>query len=378
MIDGWRGRPIFIIGCPRSGTTLLSLMLHRHPRIAIPPENRFLLPVYFGRQDFGDLARAENRHRLAEKIVTSDWFTDLRLDPQRVTHRITQEAWTVGAAIGLVLRAYSEQLDKPRWGDKRPGYRNAIWLIRRMFPDAQFIHIVRDGRDCVSSMKSVPPWDEKGFIARVCAWTEAIDRGERARKKLGADSFFELQYEHLVADPERQLSALCEFLGERFDDAMLRPENLAGEVVPEHQTWHVWTHKEVSRRSVGAFTDRLEPWQLQLCEAIMGDRLREYGYELTGAPAPEPALLQEYRRFARNQRRRMRRRRQRDQARPYPWPVADMSADEARLRRRVAKLNRQRDALQKQADQLVRSRSWRWTAPIRAVHRRLGNAVRAR
>lgn len=355
-------------------------MLHRHPRIAIPVENRFVLPVYLGRAEFGDLAAEDNRRLLAEKIVTAEWFADLQLDPRVITARIVDEAWTVGAAIGLVLRAYSEQNGKLRWGDKRPYYRNTMWVIQTMFPAAQFVHIVRDGRDAVASMATVPPFDVEGFNHRVRTWMEAAENAEQARAKLPADAFFELYYERLVTDPEKELRELCAFLGEEFDEAMLQPERLADDVVPEYQTWHERTRQEISSRSVGAFRRQLEPWQLAVCETVMGKALREYGYELTGTASADPDRLEEYARYEKKRRRYFRQMRTKDTALDYPWPVADMSPSEAKLRRKVARLeNRvarttaQRDAARTGLDQVTRSRSWRWTAPLRATYRGASN-----
>ncbi|MBA2556780.1 MAG: sulfotransferase, partial [Chloroflexi bacterium] len=80
--DGGSDRPIFIVGCARSGTTLLQLMLHRHPRIAIPPETRHLMPAFERRGEFGDLTHERSRRALAEWIVSqrSAAFRDLQLD----------------------------------------------------------------------------------------------------------------------------------------------------------------------------------------------------------------------------------------------------------------------------------------------------------
>ncbi|MBO0827001.1 MAG: sulfotransferase [Streptosporangiales bacterium] len=355
---------------------MLSLMLHRHPRIAIPVENRFVLPVYLGRAEFGDLAEEDNRARLAERIVTAEWFADLQLDPRRITDRIVDEAWTVGAAVGLVLRAYSERNGKLRWGDKRPYYRNTMWAIRTMFPAAQFVHIVRDGRDAVASMATVPPFDVEGFDHRVRTWMEAAENAEQARAKLPADTFYELYYERLVTEPDKELRALCAFLGEKFDEAMLRPEGLADDVVPEYQFWHERTRQEISSRSVGAFREQLEPWQLAVCEAVMGKALREYGYELTGSGPADPEHLEEYARYERRKRKHFQQLRKNDKELDYPWPVADMSPDEARLHRKVARLEkrsarltRQRDDMRARLDKLVESRSWRWTAPLRTTYR---------
>lgn len=226
-------------------------MLHAHPRIAIPPENRLVLPADFDRERFGDLTREQSRRLLAEHIVGATWFDDLGLNREATVERIVALGWTVGAAVGTVLRAYADRFGKIRWGDKRPYYRNSIWAIRRMFPSAQFVHLLRDGRDCVASMRTVPPWDTGDLYARIWPWVEAVDYGRRGRLRLGPDTYYELTYEQLVADPEKQLAALCDFLGERFDDAMLSPDRHADRVIPGYQTWHVRTRQEISAASVG-------------------------------------------------------------------------------------------------------------------------------
>ncbi|MGH3490491.1 MAG: hypothetical protein ACRDP8_21590 [Actinopolymorphaceae bacterium] len=128
-------------------------------------------------------------------------------------------------------------------------------------------------------------------------------------------------------------------------------------------------------RSIGSFQHRLEPAELRVCDAVMGERLREDGYELTGAGPPEQEQLEDYFGYARRQRRRVRRRRKRHRRVQYPWPVAAMSVREARLHREmaamkneVANLSGQRDDLQKRLANVTDSRSWRLTAPLRAAH----------
>src|SRR5262249_32357495 len=126
-------RPIFVLGCPRSGTTLLQLMLHAHPRIAIPPETRFVLTSYGARNSFGDLREEPNRRALASSIVRErhTLFYDLGLDADEVLGEIAEGPPTLGSAIGIVFRAYARRFDKPRWGDKRPGYYQYIPALLR-------------------------------------------------------------------------------------------------------------------------------------------------------------------------------------------------------------------------------------------------------
>ncbi|WP_449066856.1 sulfotransferase, partial [Planomonospora algeriensis] len=72
------------------------------------------------------------------------------LDAAEVTREIVDGPGTLGSALGIVLRAYAARFGKPRWGDKRPSYFKSVDVLLRLFPDAQFVHLIRDGRDCVA------------------------------------------------------------------------------------------------------------------------------------------------------------------------------------------------------------------------------------
>jgi sulfotransferase family protein len=288
-------RPIFVVGCPRSGTTLLQLMLHAHPRIAIPPETRFLLPVFDSRHTLGDLRDAANRRELALRIVEdrATKFHDLRLDPDQVVEEIVAGPPTVGTAVGIVFQAYARRFDKPRWGDKRPAYIRRLDVLLRLFPDAQIVHLIRDGRDCVASLKEMPWYKPDSFHA-VATWTGAIDAGRRAAHRLGPASYYEMRYERLVTDPEGELAGLCGFLGEEYDPAMARPNQLAKVAVPARKKWHSRTHGSLDPARAGSWAHRLDPWEIALCESVMGSRLTDYGYERTDAPRPPVAHLIRY------------------------------------------------------------------------------------
>lgn len=288
-------RPIFVLGCPRSGTTLLQLMLHAHPRIAIPSETRFVLAAYSSRNDFGDLHDEQNRRALARWIVgkRQTLFYDLGLDQEEIVEEIAAAPPTLGSALGTVFRAYARRFGKPRWGDKRPGYYENIPALLRLFPDAQIVHLIRDGRDCVASLKNMP-WFKQDVHAAISTWVEAIDSCRRAAPRLPADAYYELQYEQLVADPAKQLAALCEFLGEDYDPAMTEPHKIADTTLPERQIWHAETHKQVTTARSGSWQDRLEPWEAALCETVMGRRLRAFGYEPSGVPRASTRNLARY------------------------------------------------------------------------------------
>ncbi|MEV7005600.1 sulfotransferase [Streptosporangium sp. NPDC051022] len=292
-------RPIFIVGCPRSGTTLLQLMLHSHPRIAIPPETRFMVAAYQRRLQFGDLNDPSHRRELAEWVVNrrQSRFHELRLDGEEVIRQIVAGPPTLGSALGIVLRFYATHHGKPRWGDKRPSYFQNVDVLLRLFPDAQFVHLIRDGRDCVASLKEMP-WYKGSAYSAVSAWAEAIDFARHGAPKLPEGSYHELRYEDLTTEPEAHLRRLCDFVGEEFDPAMCEPRLMAGVAVPEHKSWHARTHGEVTTSRSGTWRDRLDPWEVSLCESVLGDRLEAYGYELSGAPKAETSRMVAYERTA--------------------------------------------------------------------------------
>ncbi|PZG38938.1 sulfotransferase [Spongiactinospora gelatinilytica] len=292
-------RPIFIIGCPRSGTTMLQLMMHSHANIAIPPETRFMMAAYHRRLTFGDLRDPDRRRKLAHWVVSrrQTRFYELGLDGEEVTRQIVDGPGTLGSALGIVLRAYAGRFGKPRWGDKRPSYFQNIEVLLRLFPDAQFVHLIRDGRDCVASLKEMP-WYKGNVYSAMSGWAEAIDFARHGAHRMPEGSYYELQYEHLIEDPATELAGVCEFVGEDFDPAMCRPHLIADVAVPERKTWHSRTHGEVTTSRSGSWRHRLEPWEISLCETVLADRLTAYGYELSGAEKASMGRLAAYERVA--------------------------------------------------------------------------------
>lgn len=298
-MSGQSHRPIFVLGCPRSGTTLLQQMLHSHRRIAMPAETRFVQRAYEDRLDFGDLESAGHRRALGEWITNGKGtrFPRLELDAGPVVEEIVNGPPTVGSALAIVFRAYARSQGKARWGDKRPNYFRIVPVLRRMFPDAQFVHLVRDGRDAVGSLKGMP-WFTDDVLTAALTWREAVDCGRRLAARLGPRTFHELRYEDLVTDPERELRALCSFLGEEYDPAMAEPHVLARKTVPTKRTWHRRTKDAVNTANLGAWTDRLEPREASLVDHVLASRLVRYGYEPAGLPRPPASDLSRFHRAA--------------------------------------------------------------------------------
>ena len=232
---------------------------------------------------------------------------------------------TLGSAIAAVYRTYAASQGKVRWGDKRPTYFRNVEVLRALFPDAQFVHLVRDGRDCVASLKRMGWW-KHGTTGAIATWVQAVDCAAREVRRLPDGTWHELRYEDLVADPRREMESLCAFLGEEFEDGMLEPHVLADRLPRrQREVWHAETRGAVDARRVGSYADVLTEAEVALVEQVAGSRLRRWGYEVPARRRrASPAAVARYGRVLAVMRAKTRLRAVRDRAQARPaGSVAD-------------------------------------------------------
>jgi hypothetical protein len=174
-----------------------------------------------------------------------------------------------------VFEAWAIREDKPRWGDKTPEYVSEIPLLLQLFPEAQVIHIVRDGRDVTLS------WLKKRYrplnlYKAAQLWAEMVSRGRRDGSRLPASVYHEVRYETLLTQPEMTMRSICEFLHEPFDAAVLTPKrirpNLRGVVFDQG----------VVTENTFAWKSSMSRRQRVLFESVAGDLLNELGYHVEG------------------------------------------------------------------------------------------------
>ncbi len=279
------GRPIFIIATPRSGTTLLTALLHAHPSIAMPPETRFLPVIYRERESFGDLRVEANRRRVAERITAKGtMFGDLRMDKAQVIEAVTNAPPTLGSLFATVWQEFARSRGKRRWGEKRPAYWREPKTILRLFPTAQIIHLVRDPRACAASLNRVTWWP--GGVPRSAAVWHMSNRDlDRLGRGLSADQYYRLRYEDLFTDQRAELERLCQFLGEDFDEAMITHSDAARDIVPARKKWHKLVEGPLDSTRVEAWRRELAPAEIGLVELIGRRQMARHGYQRSDVAA---------------------------------------------------------------------------------------------
>jgi hypothetical protein len=275
----------FIVGCPRSGTTLLGRMADAHPHLAVIHETRWIAGWY--RRRLGLTAEGHVTPELVERLREHKRFATLGLDAGVLDRLLGEEPVHYADFVASLFDLYGEQRGKSLVGDKTPRYVRNMPTLHGLWPHAKFVHLIRDGRDvCLSVLQwrkgapKFPTWKEDPVSTTALWWEWNVKLGLEARTLLGPERYHELRYEHLVEDPETECRALCEFLELPYDAAMLR----------FHEGRMVDDASLDAKKAWRPVTAGLRSWRTDMphddvlrFEAAAGRLLAELGYERAGS-----------------------------------------------------------------------------------------------
>ena len=271
--------PIIVGGVPRSGTTLLSVVLNSHPDLVCGPESDLF-------RDWRQLDRLEKplprfawhvwrgwtdpHGRIARDFGVTVWWM----------RRLWRQSHSPASFIDRFFADYADRQGVSRWAEKTPGNLRAMPFIFHHFPRAKFVHVIRDGRDvCCSFLQWFQPHYQRVHVdARFAAdlWRDWI---ADARQWRDHPNYTEVRYEALVGDPEPTLRSLLAFLEVRWDDAVLHHHERA------HQNQPAVGTKQFAGAAQPIYTKALGRWQRDLSrgdrqtfERLAGDLLGTLGY----------------------------------------------------------------------------------------------------
>jgi hypothetical protein len=266
---------------------MLRAMLDAHPDLAIPPESHFITSMWQVRRRYGHPGPVDAGRMLTD-VVRSVRFREWKIDAEAVTKRV-RDLQHPGFAdvIDAVFSAYAAAHGKDRWGDKTPNYALDLRLLAGLFPEARFIHLVRDGRNVAMSLLDVPWWPNT-LTEAAQVWSHWTRAARAAGRDLGPERYLEIRYEELVDDPQGDLERIAAFAGLTYRPEMLRyPERSNGNGTPAY-------HRNAERPP----TNGLRNWaidmskdDLALFEALAGEQMVAMGYDRAFERLPRSARL---------------------------------------------------------------------------------------
>lgn len=276
----------FVVGRPRSGTTLLRTLFDAHPNVNFPPECQFIVNLY---PKYGKKTSWTEEDIIAfYNDLISQWLFDTwnidNEDLRRSLLAYTGEN-TFGTICKVVYKQYNSLFEKKELlfiGDKNPGYAIYSKLLLKIFPEAKFIHIIRDYRDNFVSIKNVD-FELPVPSVVVQKWKYFFKKFNKD-STLKPESYNVIKYEDLVKDPEIELQKLCKFIGIEFNAQVFNFYEKKDEILKTYppgyiHTYHSSLMQKVNTSKIGVWKKQLSPWQIKLMDITVGKVAEHAGYE---------------------------------------------------------------------------------------------------
>ncbi len=274
-----------LVGCGRSGTTLIRNILDTHPDLAITHEAHFV----------GPLARERQRFESESGLLIEPFLDAIYDDPNFLRQGVDRELLKSSMledrpkdyadGVRTVFAAYAAAEEKPLYGDKTPGSVSHMKLLASLFPEARFIHIIRDGRAVALSYIERPEWGPENAAAAAHHWLTRVGRGRSAGKSLGPTRYLEVRYEGTVADPETVARDMCKFLELDYTEEMLSYQDSSARLIAGSKNPGAFINlaKPVTK-GLRDWTAEMKDRDRLVFEAIAGPLLKDLGYQVDLLP----------------------------------------------------------------------------------------------
>jgi len=270
--------PFFIIGSPRSGTSMLRKMINGHPALAIPDASHFYTTFYPLRELYYPLGVEKNVAALVSDALKSFhiryWLPAISTDD--VLACVTE--YSFSGVFEALMWAWVKTQGKKYWGEETPQHVYFWNEILLDFPQAKFLHVVRDGRDVALSYRKAQ-FGPKGFAAAAYRWNHELNIVRELRSVLAGNRLLEIRYEDLLSNTGPVLERVCRFLGVDSHPAMLAI-NDGGFAGHTTKTVSGYTGAEIFRHNSTKWQREARQREIDIYESIAADNLHYYGYRL--------------------------------------------------------------------------------------------------
>jgi len=289
-------RPVFVMGCHRSGTNLLFDMLLSAGGFAIYRGHLDIYKMFLPK--FGSPGKRGNRERMVEAWLRSNGYRRSGLTAKEIRAKLLDGCRTGGDFIRIVMDEIVRNQNAQRWVIYDPDCVLYLPEVKADIPEALFIHIVRDGRDIALSLKKMEgfkplPWNvgsSRDLLPTAAYWKWMVRSGESHGRRIPAD-YIEVRYEDLVSEPRETLATLSRFLDHELDYERIQQAGLGRLRETNSSFREEGPQSQVN--PVQRWKERLSREQVAALETLVGDCLLEHGYSLTTSPQERTHGLRE-------------------------------------------------------------------------------------
>ena len=291
-------KPIFIVGCPRSGTTILAKILNNHSQIASATEIHFFNHLTklkkYNWQNIDD----NFLKTLFKETRIEDFCSLLKVDFEEfkaqfesitITNSLAIEEQNQKRIFDTLMLLLLKRNNKEVCCEKTPQHLLSVAKILSLYPDAKIIHLVRYGRDTVNSLVKMP-WRPEGLLNNSRFWKQYAKTGMQLSERYtqSSNNFHSLKYEDLLLNPQESIKALCNFVELEFEDTMLSmqqaiTDNKSNIFSSWESSWKYKAMEELDSTRVGAWQKELNEKDQILLNWHLRKELEALGYKTTEA-----------------------------------------------------------------------------------------------
>jgi sulfotransferase family protein len=268
---------VFIVGCPRSGTTLLQRVVNAHPKIAVMPEAHWIYQLL--KYTTERTPERTLKNEILPALMEHPKFARLGISREQLLALMGEEQHPAYSTfVQRIFDLYGKMQDKELVGNKTPGLVRRLELVQELWPQARIVHLIRDGRDVFLSIRNRPLHNQspgaritstEDPVSTAALWWELnVQMGRAAGQSLGPKLYREVRYESLVSRPAEVCAELCGFLEMPSSDAMLK-------------FYETGKTRKASRPITPGLRDwgsQMSPEEVEVFESAAGRTLAELGY----------------------------------------------------------------------------------------------------
>jgi len=279
----------FIVGYPRSGTTLAASLLSRNPDIYISPETHFYRNFVVNNKN------NLNKYSLINAFIDDKRLSDIGINKE-LLENFTPKKHKLSWLLNESLSIKAKEMSKNIIGEKTPAHMMFYTQILKDYPEAKFIVIIRDGRDCVfSNIKE--EWTFSNPIKHAAEWNLYMDTYNKLIEEI-PENVYTVRYEDLIENPSKYVKVMTEFVGGNYISKQIEDDTSKSVIPKWEKNWKEKASKAPDKTNKYKWKLHKDKQLISHLTYIMQDYLKCHEYDIT--PIEEISKLHKFNLYIRN------------------------------------------------------------------------------